>query len=400
MELTVLRGARHIGGSVVKVSQDDSQILLDCGALLPEAGEEPRPDDFDLSVAGPLDAVFLTHHHGDHSGLVEKLPAGVPVYASAGTEAVLSAVADFVGKPQRKFLPLADGRPVAVGALRVAPLAVAHSASDAMMLLAEGGGKRLLYTGDYKYPPPELAARLGNGVDLLLSEGTLLTRGSQRYPDEAAVEKAAADVLSRHQGYVFVLQSAAHIGRIRSVVRACRSVSPGRRILQDMFQRYVLDQLGETELAQPYAFAAFGYRAETNPAAYAVFQRYLQQGVAASGGSIARNPGAMVFIRGSMLGLLKKAGLDWTDSALIYSFWHGYEQDGKIAALLRFLEGRGAVRYDIHTSGHGDQVAIRAMIVAAQPKRAACIHSGDADRFGGLCDCEVLTLQDGQTVAV
>ena len=82
-------------------------------------------------------------------------------------------------------------------ALRVVPYLCDHSAFDSYMLLVEGGGQSLLYTGDFRGHGRKsygaLLQLLPEQVDFLVCEGTNLSRPVQNIWDEKTLESRAAD---------------------------------------------------------------------------------------------------------------------------------------------------------------------------------------------------------------
>lgn len=383
----IIRGVGQIGGNIIGIAESDTRILLDCGALLPEVGAEPQPDPFDINTLGMPDAVFLSHHHGDHTGLIDRLPKDIPVYASMGTIAVLNAVGDFVGKPGRPLTPFHAGSPVKIGALTVTPIPVEHSAHDSMMLLVEGSGQRLLYTGDYKSVPKALESHLDQPIDVLITEGTMLTRGVQAYPDEAAVQRSLEDVLRGTQGRVFVLQSTANIARIRSVLAARDAVCPVRPIMQDIFMKYLLNAIGEEELVNKYAYLSFHMdEHRTAPGAMSYFKELNEKCEVTGYKPFYELPDAIVFIRPSMLPMLQKlrsSGICFQNSALIFSMWKGYINDPKCAALLSFFADEGVEPQFIHSSGHAEADKIKRLVELVHGKDTILVHS-EIDRWNQI----------------
>ena len=329
------------------------------------------------------DAVFLSHHHGDHTGLIDRLPKDIPVYASMGTIAVLNAVGDFVGKPGRPLTPFHAGSPVKIGALTVTPIPVEHSAHDSMMLLVEGSGQRLLYTGDYKSVPKALESHLDQPIDVLITEGTMLTRGAQHYPDESAVQRALEEVLRGTKGYVFVLQSSANIARVRSVLAARDSVCPNRSVMQDVFMKYLLSAIGEGELVNKYAYLPYyidEYRSA--PGAMNYFKELNKKREVTGHKPFHELLDAIVFIRPSMLTMLHKlrsSGVCFHDSALVFSMWKGYVNDPKCAALLSFFAAEGVEPQFIHSGGHAEADKIKRLVELVHGKDTILVIARSID---------------------
>lgn len=397
MKIEILRGSDHIGGTIIKVSNDDTAILLDCGAMLPRIGEKHALDDFDISAAGKLDAIFLSHHHGDHSGLIEKLPPTVDLYASHQTITFINELDMFLSRSfrlaHRNIHCLFDGEKVTVGSIDITAYNTEHSAEGALMFKVECGNKVVLYTGDFKRS--ELCL---DHVDLLITEGTMLTRNDQRYSDEDAVEMELRKVLKETRGRVFILASSANLPRIRSITAArdavcgktsCDSINGAspRPIMQDVFLKYVLDRTGHKELAAPYAFIWNKFSKHPLKEYDRIAKHYCDIGAAASCRRIASLDRAIVFIRPAMADMLEKlieSGMNMSKDALVFSMWRGYEQDPDTARLLSLFKDHGIAPRYIHTSGHADRKAIGSLIENTNPKMIACVHSEDPRLINGL----------------
>lgn len=133
-------GSGSSGNATVVEAQDGSQITR----LLVDCGFTPRQLDTRLQRAGlsrsSLDAVFVTHEHGDHSGGVAALclRESIPVWMSAGTHAAM-------GSPDLgALLRLAcDGEDVAIGALHLLPFTVPHDAREPLQLRCSDGARSL-----------------------------------------------------------------------------------------------------------------------------------------------------------------------------------------------------------------------------------------------------------------
>lgn len=392
LKLSIIRGKKHIGGNIIKVEQNGNAILLDCGAMLPEPNA-PTADDFNIdSVGGNVKAVFLTHHHGDHSGLIGKLPPEVKLFATKPTLDFMQAVDNYLDKPfrigERETITLEPGKTAELCGFAVTPIAAQHSAEGAAMLVVEAGGKRLVYTGDYKTAPDY---DFGN-IDLLITEGTMLTRSGQKYADEAAVEAELRSLMASTKGRVFVLCSSGNVQRICSVMAA----KGNRLVLQDVFLKYILETMGHEELAALYGFVLMGScKGGDNYKRIIADYKAKNQLSATNSISAPIFKNAVVFVRASMAEMLKNLiddGMDVSNDVLVYSQWKGYEAEDNTKALLNLFKKEQIVY--LHTSGHGDKEHIAELIGAVNPKAVACVHSENAKAIAGIAPDSIKIIEE------
>lgn len=154
-----------------------SRLLIDCGFAL-------RHLDARLAraglTAGDIDAIFITHEHGDHIGCAHALSRRerIPVWMSEGTWLATGAP-DFEG-----HLRLArDGMEIGIGDLMVQPFTVPHDAREPLQLRCGDGARSLGVLTDLGHATPHVLARMA-GLDALLLEFNhdpdML--GASRYP--------------------------------------------------------------------------------------------------------------------------------------------------------------------------------------------------------------------------
>jgi phosphoribosyl 1,2-cyclic phosphodiesterase len=140
-----------------------THLLVDCGLGI-------RSLERRLAEAGLLpdqvDAIFITHEHGDHIGCARAfaLRERIPVYMSAGTYAGIREP-DFQGL----LRCVADGHGFDVGALHVTPFAVPHDAREPLQLHCTDGATRLGVLTDLGHVTPHVLRHL-SGCDSLLLE--------------------------------------------------------------------------------------------------------------------------------------------------------------------------------------------------------------------------------------
>lgn len=140
-----------------------SRMLIDCGFGLKQL-------DLRLARAGlaasDIDAVFVTHEHGDHIGCAHSLSRRnrIPVWMSEGTW-LATGGRDFEG-----LLNLArDDTAFAVGDIEVQPFTVPHDAREPLQLRCTDGNRSLGVLTDLGHATAHVLARL-SGVHALLLE--------------------------------------------------------------------------------------------------------------------------------------------------------------------------------------------------------------------------------------
>lgn len=263
-------GVGVIGATKVAVEQDGWRVLLDLGADIPGReglvrhpvalppgtelrarlllGEAPRidrlfrPDAVDgTGVAGGADgrtALFVTHAHIDHVGLLGWVDPGVPIHASHETARMLDAL-EAAGQGLEggaaTVTPMPESEPVAVGPMLVERVPVDHDIPGASGYLVHTEDGVVAYSGDLRlhgrHPERTLAfAERARGAAALVMEGTTLS-GDPRQPvrPEAAVDAAFDSELARTPGLVLLSAYPRDVERVTSL--AGIAARRGRRIL-------------------------------------------------------------------------------------------------------------------------------------------------------------------------
>ncbi|HEY4083773.1 MAG TPA: MBL fold metallo-hydrolase [Burkholderiaceae bacterium] len=155
-------------GTLIEASQGITQtrVLVDCGFSLRElvkrlARAGSTPDE--------LDAVFITHEHGDHAGCAITLAQKhrLPIYTSRGTWRAISArMSENFDAKRLRFV--ADDDIVVLGDLELHPFAVPHDANEPLQLRVSDGQRRLGLITDIGSLAPQVLAALQGQHALLL----------------------------------------------------------------------------------------------------------------------------------------------------------------------------------------------------------------------------------------
>lgn len=152
-------------GTLVEVREGAraTRVLIDCGFSLKEL--ELRLARVELA-ADELDAVFITHEHGDHIGCALSLARrhGVPLWMSRGTWRA-------IGEPELTDELLhftRDGDRVGIGAMELCPYTVPHDAHEPLQLALSDGHRKLGVLTDAGSCTAHMLDALGRCQALLL----------------------------------------------------------------------------------------------------------------------------------------------------------------------------------------------------------------------------------------
>ena len=118
LKINVLRGQDQIGGSIIEMSTETTRIIVDAGANLGEGklyAHVPKVPGL-FSGKPSYDAVFVSHYHSDHMGLLKHVVDGIPIYMGHATYDIALALSEYKGK-SLEFSPtfMDEGVPVSVG---------------------------------------------------------------------------------------------------------------------------------------------------------------------------------------------------------------------------------------------------------------------------------------------
>lgn len=381
----------QIGGQITKISTVNTSILIDLGHNLPKEGEN---DAFDNSyviqeITAGCSAVFYTHYHGDHIGLFHHVPSSIPQYIGEVAKQVvcrkyeqLTHLPDEVNKDRQDFrrtLEIAKriktfkaNQKIGVGDIWITPYFVSHSAYDAYMFLIEVEGKRILHTGDYrghgylsKGLLPTIKKFVGQ-VDVLITEGTMLSRQQETILTEKALSVSAAKLMKKYK-YVFVHCSSTDMERLASFKNANNLIRPHRPLISDSFQKDILEIFSHTAGEKSECFT-FG-----KVYSYSAGNSRLRDWMVHNGFTmfVRSTPKFHAFLD-SILPMIEPA-----ETLFIYSQWIGYINDGNtqnmeyVKLQSRFNDSNfsgNIVR--LHTSGHATVETLREVCLSCAPQMA------------------------------
>lgn len=134
-----------------------TRLLIDCGLRL-------RDLEVALIQAGTsaqdIDAIFITHEHGDHLGcaynLLKRNP--IPIWMSQGTWMAVQTPLWDVFEPYVRWAR--DGESICLNSLQLIPFTVPHDAREPLQLQCHNGDRRLGVVTDLGHVTPHVVEAL------------------------------------------------------------------------------------------------------------------------------------------------------------------------------------------------------------------------------------------------
>ncbi|WP_019227222.1 MBL fold metallo-hydrolase [Sedimentibacter sp. B4] len=409
--ITIHRGTSQIGGSITEISTEQNRILIDFGTELSENTQTPNDSEMiKLVTEKSCDGVFFTHYHGDHTGLMNQIPKGIPIYIGDIARRIMINIRETLRqygevailKDTNRIKPLVKNVAIQIGDIKVTPYFVDHSAYDAYMLLVEAEGKRILHTGDFRthgrlgkglFPTlKHYVCRDGRPVDVLISEGTMLSRSTEKVMTEQQMQKEATKLLKQHR-YAFLVCSSTNMDSLASfhqaakinhipmianwyIVKQCELFTEYAGSFSDVYrfdnlyklelERILSDNLSQEEHMKKYGFL------------FIVNEKEYYQGIMERFRNF--NP------------------------ILIYSMWDGYLDDKRNSYNIKMADM--VKKWNVihlHTSGHATADTISEVIKTVRPQKAIIpIHTEMGRQFKNLQIGEykdkVIELKDGEVL--
>lgn len=399
MNIIIHRGTNQIGGSCIELSTKRNRIILDIGQELPNLDEDkPKKESVLPKVKGlykndikSVDAVLISHGHGDHVGLIEAVNSEIPIFIGEKALKILNVTSQFTGgkcilNPVNYFI---SGKEIIIGDFAVTPYLVDHSGFDAYAFVIKADNKCIVYTGDLRDHGRKKKAtdyfiyNIPAAVDALLIEGTMMSRLNEPVETEENIEQKAYNFMKSKANPMFVMQSSTNIDRLVGMYRAAKR--SGRIFVMDIFTAHIVAQLNgsipkpgefkDVRVFYPYYLTKRMFEEPEGERLMKKFNKYWISRTELG----SRNDYCMI-IRDSMLSDLQHIP-NINDSGFIYSMWSGYKKQEKMRRILEYLELKNMKRIDIHTSGHASIDSLQKIICSINPKKLIPIHTENPNLF-------------------
>jgi len=427
MQLLIHRGTKEIGGTCVELTTNKSRIIVDLGIpLVSDRKDQP----FDSKVlegksvkqllnlgvlpavtglyAGDdpgVDAVYISHSHLDHYGLLRYVHPDIPIFLSEGARELIGVSDTFTphrtGKLNARIV--GNGKKIKVAGFEITAFLVDHSAFDALALLIEADGSRVFYSGDFRGHGRKSALfRMmvdapPKNIDCLLMEGSMLGRGEQTYKDEIAVEKGIKEVLDSKSNIAFLFASSQNIDRLVSAYKACRKT--GTTFVIDLYTAFILHRLGASTKSLPQfnwpnvRVKFFKFHADKIAEAGHEKLLYLfnQQKIELEEINRTKEKVLMILRDNSLFPRVVGHIHPIKGAQIIYSMWDGYLTD----KFQGYCREKGIELKHIHTSGHAIPKDLKAFAKSLNPKVLVPIHTFHSEQYEEMFD-NVKVLEDGE----
>ena len=374
MNIIIHRGTHQIGGSAIEISTASTRIILDFGNEL-SLDEKYTPIDLDIGgVTKGLpdcDGIVISHYHMDHLGqLISALPE-IPLYMGELSKEIALIGAEYQNRCLYLRLLGANtfrgGDAFSIGEIRIRPLVIDHSAVDSYMFVIEAEGKRILYTGDFRmhglrhHVLHKLVDTYIGEIDVLITEGTLLSRDADDCTSEVAVLEDISSYIQDRK-YVFVMCSSTNIDRIMGI---WQNMPTDKVLICDAYQKRILDTMINNVYYESSLYRRHDSPLVLNKGSYPKY--YMDHGFVS-------------LVRGTEKFISQIKEFHKDDVRIIYSMWTGYiEENLALKALLETYP-----TYICHSSGHVTKDDLIKFIELVNPDAIIPVHTDNPERLEEL----------------
>src|SRR5437588_10664950 len=226
-------GLGEVGKNMTVYEADGAIVVVDAGLAFPRdehLGVDLVLPDFSYlrEREAMIRAVVLTHGHEDHVGSLPYLMREVRVPVVVATRLTLGLVKSKLDEhgllreaELREVSPYDE--PFNLGPFRIEFIRMAHSIPDAVAVVLETPGGRIVHTGDYKidHTPVDgqrtdvgkLAEIGSSGVDLMLGDSTNAERAGVT-DSERVVGEAFRQIFPSREGRILISPFPSNVHRL------------------------------------------------------------------------------------------------------------------------------------------------------------------------------------------
>jgi len=410
--VTFYGGVAEIGGNKILVEDKGTRIMLDFGMSYADRGRffvDPLlspGDERDLLEFGilpnikgiykfeesspSLNAVFLSHAHGDHWGHISFLKREVPIHCGKTCAQILEAVSatrvkhfesDIRGL---RFETFRTGGSVSVGSIEVTPCHVDHSIPGAYGFVLKTSNGTLAYTADLRVHGTkpemtsdflELAAK--SSPDMFLAEGTNILGGE--VTSESEVKSKLTHLISGIKNLALANFSNVDVDRLRTFYDVAREND--RTLAISLKQAHLLNELStDPKLNLPNVDDKGGGIAVFRRAKKRYYdweERIMEKARTIDSDELRKDQGKYIVAFSmpdfkELVDIRPDAG-----SMFVLSTSEPFneEQEFEFERLRNWLDHFGLPMYHIHCSGHIMPSELKRSIEQVKPRRLFPIHT-------------------------
>ena len=417
MKLVIHRGDKEIGGSCIEIrSNSGASIFIDAGLEL-YCEKATLPKEIENT-----DAVFLSHAHPDHFGLLGGVPPNIPMYCGEITESILQIMIAFNGdkfdKIDRKFLHFKSGEEVKIKDISITPFLTDHSVPDSYAFLVKADGKTVFYSGDFRTGGRKhhCITRILNAVkkpNILIADCTCIEPREGSIKTEEELEEKIAETISANSNLpIFALSSAINADRVVTFYKAARRNK--RIFVCDIYTALILWAMGRSGAKVPQI--TWEYVKVLSRDDIAKNQRVLlelffkklgfqdfrdivyRKNASITAEEISKNPHKYLLKLNRVRDLQSACKME--KLLLIYSMWSGYltPEFDKRGQYRDLMGDTNIIFKNLHTGGHSTREDLKKFINEMSPEYLLPFHTNSQDYiiahkdelFGDFCGSQRL----------
>jgi metallo-beta-lactamase family protein len=412
MKLIIHRGDKEIGASCIEIRSDSgASIFIDAGLEL--YGEKATmPKEIENT-----DAIFLSHAHPDHFGLLGEVPQNIPMYCGEITESILQIMIAFNGdkyeKIEKSFLHFKNGEEVKIKDISVTPFLTDHSVPDSYAFLVKADGQSVFYSGDFrtggrKHNCIEHILNAVKSPNILIADCTCIEGRKEGIKTEEELEEKIVNLISANLNLpVFAICSAINVDRIVTLYKAARRNK--RVFVCDIYTALILWAMGKSGAKVPQITWDYvkvlsrGDIAKSQRVLLELFFKKLgfqdfrdiiyRKNASITAEEISKSPHKYLLKLNRVRDVQKACGIK--KFVLIYSMWSGYlsPEFNKFGHYKDLMDNPNVIFEILHTGGHSTREDLKKFINVMSPEYLLPFHTNSQEYiiahkdelFGDFC---------------